>query len=330
MTTFTDAPKRADATAQEYDAQAGVDAMHAMHAASDAESEAAAADGEATAAEREEEQRAAQARVEANGSDAGADLTVDEEELLRRECGEECVQDFRAAKALTGQAGQGVLDWLVKNGGEILLEEIGYRDLERCFTQGDIESCLWTLAKLVPVSKALSVGKAIVRVAGGIGGFLEKSVIAKRTLDKFRKIVDDAKKGKGNACPVKPKLGGAARAAAFAAPAGAGTASATTAYATAEGATTAQLASTSPQYPGVGTIVNEGGVTIQIYSNDHAPPHAHVKGKGAEVRIGVNGKPILEDKPPTKLQQAVIDSNIRTIGENIRAAMERFKANGKC
>lgn len=167
----------------------------------------------AEAVEREEEQRAIEERVEADGSDAGADLTVDEEELLRRECGEECVEAFRAAKALTGQ---GILDWLVKNGGEILLEEIGYRDLERCFTKGDIESCLWTLAKLVPVSKVFSVGKAIVRVASGIGGFLEKSVTAKRTLDKFRKIIDDAKKGKGKACPVKPKPV-SARSASFAA-----------------------------------------------------------------------------------------------------------------
>ncbi|MER6523384.1 MULTISPECIES: hypothetical protein [unclassified Streptomyces] len=53
--------------------------------------------------------------------------------------------------------------------------------------------------------------------------------------------------------------------------------------------------------------MNQVGVAIQIYSNDHAPPHAHVKGKGkgkaAEVRIGMNGKPILEDKPPTKLNR---------------------------
>ncbi|MEU3477587.1 hypothetical protein AB0E66_05260 [Streptomyces sp. NPDC033753] len=364
------AAKRADARAQEYDVQAGVDAMHASFAATDATSEATAADQEATAAERdaasarsaattaeqdagsariaatqaegdataaegaatrahesateadkaadraeaaerEEEQRAIKERVEANGSDVGPELTLDEEELLRRECGEECVSAFRAAKAL---AGQGVLDWVKENGGEILLEEIGYRDLERCFTEGDIESCLWTLAKAIPVAKAWSVGKAIVRVAGGIGGFLEKSVTAKRTLDKFRKIIDDAKQGKGRACPVKPKPL-AARAAAFAAP---------------TGVTTALSAAASSEYPGVGTIVSEGGVTVQIYSNDHAPPHAHVKGKGKEVRVGQNGRPLAGDPELSRLQKAVIDSNIRTIRENIRVAMERFKANGGC
>ncbi|WP_244376167.1 DUF4160 domain-containing protein [Streptomyces ficellus] len=363
------AAKKADANAQKYDAQAGADAMHASFAANDAESEAAAADREATdaerdaagaranataaekdagsaratatqaetdataaetaathavedateadkaadraeAEERERERQAVKERLEANGGDTGADLTLDEEELLRRECGEECVADFRAAKAL---AGQGVIDWLKANGGEILLEEIGYRDLERCFGEFDIESCLWTLVKAVPVAKAWSVGKAVVRVASGIGGFLENSVKAKRTLDKFRKIIDDAKQGKGKACPVKPKPA-AVRSASFAAPAGALTA----------------RAAAAAEYPGVGTIVNQNGITIQIYSNDHAPPHAHVKGKGGEVRIGQNGRPLKDEPELSRLQKAVVDNNIRTIRENIRVAMERHKANGGC
>ncbi|MFI1713155.1 hypothetical protein [Streptomyces litmocidini] len=313
------AAKRADAKAQEYDVQAGVDAMQASFAANDAETEATAADQEATVAEREEERRAVKERIEADGSDVGPDLTPDDEELLRRECGEECVEVFRAAKAL---AGQGILDWLKENGGEILLEEIGCRDLERCFTEGDIESCLWTLVKFIPVSKAYAVGKAIIRVAGGIGGFLEKSVIAKRTLDKFRKIIDDAKKGKGRACPVKPKLA-AVPAAAFAASAGT-----TPTLAMGAQALTVRSAAAASEFPGVGTIVSEGGVTIQIYSNDHAPPHAHVKGK--EVRIGQNGKPLAGDPELSRLQKAVVDNNLRTIRENIRVAMERFKANGGC
>ncbi|MFI1466355.1 hypothetical protein [Streptomyces wuyuanensis] len=363
------AAKKADANAQKYDAEAGADAMYASFAANDAESEAAAADREATdaerdaagarasataaekdagsaratatqaesdataaetaathavedataadkaadraeAEERERERQAVKERIEANGGDTGADLTADEEELLRRECGEECVAEFRAAKAL---AGQGILDWLKANGGEILLEEIGYRDLERCFGEFDIESCLWTLAKAVPVAKAWSVGKAVVRVASGIGGFLENSVKAKRTLDKFRKIIDDAKQGKGHACPVKPKPA-AVRSASFAAPAGAPTA----------------RAAAAAEYPGVGTIVNQGGITIQIYSNDHAPAHAHVKGKGDEVRIGQNGRPLKGEKELSRLQKAVVDNNIRTIRENIRVAMERHKANGGC
>ncbi|MER5886683.1 hypothetical protein ABT160_22895 [Streptomyces sp. NPDC001941] len=320
---------RASATAAEGDAssaratatQAETDATAAESAATHAVEDATAADkaaDRAEAEERERERAAVKERVEANGGGTGEDLTADEEELLRRECGEECVADFRAAKAL---AGEGILDWLKANGGEILLEEIGYRDLERCFSEFDIESCLWTLVKIVPVSKAYSVGKAVVRVASGIGGFLEKSVKAKRTLDKFRKIVDDAKKGKGHACPVKPKS--VALRTASAAPAA-------TASSVALVGTAAVRAATASDFPGVGTIVNEGGVTIQIYSNDHAPPHAHVKGKGTEVRIGQNGRPLAGDGELSRLQKAVVDNNLRTIRENIRVAMERFKANGGC
>ncbi|MFI6015039.1 DUF4160 domain-containing protein [Streptomyces sp. NPDC051243] len=74
--------------------------------------------------------------------------------------------------------------------------------------------------------------------------------------------------------------------------------------------------------------MNQDGVKIQIYSNDHAPPHAHVKGKGAEVRIGQNGKPLAGDPELSRHQPAVVTENIRTIRENIRVAMERFKARG--
>ena len=83
-------------------------------------------------------------------------------------------------------------------------------------------------------------------------------------------------------------------------------------------------------YPGVGMFVNQNGVTIQIYSNDHALPHAHVKGGGPEVKIGQNGKPIAGDPELTKRQQQVVDDNIKSIRGNIRSAMARYAANGGC
>ncbi|MFE5735491.1 hypothetical protein ACFQ7A_31910 [Streptomyces sp. NPDC056528] len=152
----------------------------------------------------------------------------------------------------------------------------------------------------------------------------EKSVTAKRTLDKFRKIIDDAKQGKGRACPVKPKSP-AMRAMAFSSPA-----ESTATHATGAGAVSVRSAAAAAEFPGVGTIVSQGGVTIQIYSNDHAPPHVHVHIKCKEVRIGQNGKPLAGDPELSRLQKAVVDSNLRTIRENIRIAMERFKANGGC
>lgn len=360
------AAKKADANAQKYDQQAGTDAFWANSAATDAESAAAQADRDATEAEkdaksarsaatsaetdaaaadrvathaesdavkaekaasnadstakdadaaatraeeeeRERERKAAQALLEENGSGAGSDLTADEESLLLDGCGPECVEEFREARAL---AGQGLLEWVKQNGGQILLDEIGWTDLKNCLTKGDVESCLWTLAKAVPANKIVGVGKAIVRIASGAIGFFEKSVTAKRTLDKMRVLIKDIREGRVKTCPVKPK----ALAAVSAKGLSAGPASAS--------------AAAGSDYPGVGTVVNQDGVKVQIYSNDHAPPHAHVKGKGEEVRIGQNGKPLAGDPELSRHQQAVVTENIRTIRENIRVAMERFKARG--
>ncbi|EDY54055.2 DUF4160 domain-containing protein, partial [Streptomyces sp. SID5470] len=291
------------------------DAVKAEKAASNAENSAKEADAAATRAEaeeRERERKAAQALLEADGSGAGADLTADDESLLLDGCGPECVEEFREARALTGQ---GFVEWIKANGAEILLEYIGVNDVKRCFNEGDVESCLWTLVNAVsvaiPVLKFPAVAKAVVRVARGITGFLEKSVTAKRTLDRMRTLIKDIREGKVKTCPVKPK--------ALMVP-------------SATGLTVRPSSAPAPaaaaEYPGVGTIVSQDGVRIQIYSNDHAPAHAHVKGKGDEVRIGQNGKPLAGDPELSRHQQAVVTENIRTIRENIRVAMERFKARG--
>ncbi|MEV6312967.1 polymorphic toxin-type HINT domain-containing protein [Streptomyces sp. NPDC051840] len=81
-------------------------------------------------------------------------------------------------------------------------------------------------------------------------------------------------------------------------------------------------------YPGVGTIVKEGGVTIQIYSNDHAPAHAHVKGPGGfETRIGQNGKPLKGDPELPPKVRDIVERNITTVRKNIQVSMERHRNN---
>lgn len=290
------------------------DAVKAEKAASNADNSAKEADAAATRAEaeeRERERKAAQALLEEDGSGAAADLTADDESLLLDGCGPECVEEFRAARALTGQ---GIVDWLKANGGEILLDYIGVNDAKRCFSEKDVESCLWTLVNAVsaaiPVLKFPAVAKAVVRVAVGITSFVEKSVTAKRTLDRMRTLIKDIREGRVKTCPVKPK--------ALAAP----SAMSLTVR------TASVSAAAADEYPGVGTIVSQDGVRVQIYSNDHAPAHAHVKGKGDEVRIGQNGKPLAGEKELSRHQQSVVAENIRTIRENVRVAMERHKARG--
>jgi RHS repeat-associated protein len=79
-----------------------------------------------------------------------------------------------------------------------------------------------------------------------------------------------------------------------------------------------------------GTVVNENGVKIVIYSNDHPPAHAHVIGGGdpkLKYRIGQNGKPLRGDPELTSKQQKVVDDNIKTIRNSIGEDMQRFKQN---
>ena len=79
----------------------------------------------------------------------------------------------------------------------------------------------------------------------------------------------------------------------------------------------------------VGEILRQDGVKIVIYSNDHAPPHAHVLGGGPETRIGQNGRPGLFPGDPelTKKQKQVVDDNLNTIRDAMRAYMAWYREN---
>ncbi|MGW5031208.1 hypothetical protein ACWEQW_07985 [Streptomyces nigra] len=216
---------RSAATTAENDASAAdkvatraeSDAGKAEKAASNADAAAKEADAAATRAEEEERKRLEELRKEyaEKAPDPGPDLSSDEEAALLRMCGQECVDEYRSALAL---ASLSLLEWVKQNGGQILLDEIGWTDLKNCITKGDVEACLWTLAKAVPASKIVGVGKAIVRIASGVVGFFEKSAKAKKTLYKLRKLADKAKKEPElPACKKKPvKSAGTVRTAAFA------------------------------------------------------------------------------------------------------------------
>lgn len=78
-----------------------------------------------------------------------------------------------------------------------------------------------------------------------------------------------------------------------------------------------------------GTIARGSqGMTIQIYANDHGPPHAHLKGKGFDIQIGQNGKPLDSDVELNSRQQGFVDDNIGTIRGRIGAKMREYRLNG--
>jgi hypothetical protein len=125
------------------------------------------------------------------------------------------VDEFRKAKQLLAMD---VIDWVIANGGQILLDELGYTDAKKCFTQRDVESCLWTLVNVILVGAAVTkipaVAKAIYRVSSGIHTFWEGLDKAKDTLDRLRTVLDRVKKGQSAVACLVPIVEGAAQRAA--------------------------------------------------------------------------------------------------------------------
>jgi hypothetical protein len=60
---------------------------------------------------------------------------------------------------------------------------------------------------------------------------------------------------------------------------------------------------TEPTLPPNTIVDNEKGVNIEHYyrSDEHGPAHVHVRGGGAQTRIGANSKPLKHDPELTKL-----------------------------
>ena len=86
---------------------------------------------------------------------------------------------------------------------------------------------------------------------------------------------------------------------------------------------------TKPRLP-PSIIVQQGGITIEHYytGGDHLPAHAHVKGGGAETKIGQNGKPIKGSPELTSKQRNVVTANRAKIRSSIDKIKRWAKANG--
>ncbi len=182
------------------------DATKAEGAAANANTYAEQADKAADQAEAEERERARQEReqvTESGGSTAEYVLTKEEEAALLAECGQECVDQYRAAMTA---ANQDVIDWVKANGGEILLDLLGVKDAKKCFSDPDVESCLWTainaIGAVALIGKAIPVGKAILKVSVGIAKFFEGASKARKTLKALKNIID-ARLAKGVSFCVK-------------------------------------------------------------------------------------------------------------------------------
>ncbi|MEV6909064.1 hypothetical protein [Amycolatopsis sp. NPDC051071] len=92
-----------------------------------------------------------------------------------------------------------LLDFLKQEGAEIILEMIGYNDAVKCFTQGDVEACIWTIVNALrfanPIGLLTKGGKlvtAIAKIAGKVGKFLKRSAEAKDEVMAGRNAIHEA------------------------------------------------------------------------------------------------------------------------------------------
>ncbi|MGW6447713.1 polymorphic toxin-type HINT domain-containing protein [Lentzea sp. NPDC055074] len=166
---------------------AGRDAALAQEAADDAY--------EIAKTKQQDEQRAV----------AGGPLTPQEQSDLMATCNgdQACVDKYNKAVA---DANLSLVDFLKQEGAEIILEMIGYNDAVKCFTQGDVEACIWTainaLSMVNPIGLLAKGGKlvaAIAKIAGKVGKFLKRSEEAKSEVKAGREAIHEAMR----ACKLK-------------------------------------------------------------------------------------------------------------------------------
>jgi hypothetical protein len=110
------------------------------------------------------------------------------------EGGPDALKEYKDA---LNQAKGGIIDYLIANGGQILLDLVGITDAKKCFGEGDVEACLWTVLNVgslvTLLAKLPAVAAAVGKVAAGLTKFLEGSRLGRKILELSKKTIQDAK-----------------------------------------------------------------------------------------------------------------------------------------
>ncbi|MBE1577797.1 DNA/RNA non-specific endonuclease [Amycolatopsis roodepoortensis] len=124
-------------------------------------------------------------------------LTPEEEELLRAEKGQAGVDEYNRARA---DANKDLMGLIVDEGGQVILDLIGYTDAKRCFMEGDFISCVMTVINALPILKIASVLRKIpdaveatVRIVKGIRTFKDVKMLGRRITDNLRDLIRQLK-----------------------------------------------------------------------------------------------------------------------------------------
>lgn len=185
---------RADSSA----AQARASAADAARAAAAARASANAAGRDAALAQEAADdayQIAKSKQQDEQRAIAGGPLTAQEQADLAATCkgDQACIDKYNKAVA---DANMSLFDFLKQEGAEVILEMIGYNDAVKCFTQGDVEACIWTAVNALTLANPFALiakgGKlvaAIAKVAGKVGKFLRRSEEAKNEVKATREAI---------------------------------------------------------------------------------------------------------------------------------------------
>ncbi|MFE1555324.1 hypothetical protein ACFW6V_10065 [Streptomyces sp. NPDC058734] len=198
-------------------------ATRAETAATNADKAAKDADAAADRAEEEERRQQEEDRKKAmatgntgvaDASKIGGPLGADDEAILRAECGQSCVDEYRAALAAMNA---GIVDWLIANGGDILISVLGLDNIKQCFATREVEPCLWALfdvaSNAIPLKKVGDVIEAIYKVVTRVAKFFDAAEAGARAVKRLKSIIERVRKNGHQAplCLIKPKsLAGAA------------------------------------------------------------------------------------------------------------------------
>ncbi|WP_415830236.1 polymorphic toxin-type HINT domain-containing protein [Kibdelosporangium persicum] len=189
--------------------QARAAAIEAGKSAAQAAAEAAAAARRAAELQRQEQEQKRQQDDQRNQDlssgggppPPGDDPDYDEEPLrsdedvLRDAEGEEELANYRTALR---EQGKDIMDFVIDQGGQVFLDLVGWTDAKKCFTEGDIGACIWTLInalgpfKLIKAAVKLpEIGSAIFKIVRGIGPFRRAVQAARGTVDRLRAVIQD-------------------------------------------------------------------------------------------------------------------------------------------
>ncbi|MFD4911895.1 hypothetical protein ACFWNR_01535 [Streptomyces virginiae] len=192
-----------------YATRAETAATNANQAAKDADSAADRAEEEERR-EQEEDRKKAMATGDTGvaGVTPGVPLAADAEAILMAECGQTCVDEYRAAQASVGAS---IIDWIKANGADILIAMLGLDNIKACFATRDIESCLWALfdvaSALIPAKKIVDVIEAIYKVVTRVAKFFDAAEAGARALKRLNGTIEKVRKSGPSVafCLVKPK-----------------------------------------------------------------------------------------------------------------------------